>query len=88
MDCLNLYVITNVSGCVDNIGDGSTYDCPTVGGQELTILGSGWDFSFVSEASVTVDGSVCAVTGVGSGLVTCLLGEVVSSGCVIFCILT
>ena len=74
-DCSNLYIITSVSGCVDNIADGSTYDCPTVGGVELTILGSGWNFSIVSEASVTVDGSDCVVTGVGIGLVTCLLGE-------------
>ena len=73
VDCSNLYIITNVSGCVDNMEDGST--CPTAGGVELTILGSGWNFSVVSEASVTVGGSDCVVTGVGSGLVTFLLGE-------------
>ena len=48
-------VVDGVS--VGNIVDGSTYDCPTAGGVELTIFGSGWDFLNVSEASVTVGGS-------------------------------
>ena len=30
VNCSNLYDITSVFGCVDNIGDGSTSDCPTV----------------------------------------------------------
>ena len=68
--------ITNVTGCTDNLVDGSTSNCPNTGGQTITIYGQNFGtIADVASLSVTVGGNACNITAFLQAQVqlTCLL---------------
>ena len=63
-------IISAVTGCTNSHATNSTYNCPTLGGSTITILG----VYFTSASSVTVNGLVCSnVYYNSSTLLTCIL---------------